>query len=301
MPRSSSASLTAETIQELESQFYEFLNSLEPTDRKKFFAEFLTNEEKMMMYKRLALYWCLLEGYSLAKIQQMIGVTHDTTRVYNKRKNTLSPEFKALVQKIGKNNISEPQSVAPTTDETMSTDHVQDEQPESQPQEVHDEEVTPPTNLETFTETTGEEAEIETQKEVMSETAVIQEDTEKTNEIISEEAKMESLGINLDREGTIETRPLEDTKDEVVLPTDDKFNNIYDDSFRMDPLRSSENEKPTTQLESPTPDFSNDRNEDSINTTQNDGLAPQQKSTDEREDESDDGKKKSGFAKFFGF
>jgi transposase len=61
----------------------------------------LTNEEKMMMYKRLALYWCLLEGYSLAKIQQMIGVTHDTTRVYNKRKNTLSEEFKELIGRIG--------------------------------------------------------------------------------------------------------------------------------------------------------------------------------------------------------
>jgi len=106
MPRSSRASLSDETIQELENQFYEFLNSLSSTDRKKFFAEFLTNEEKMMMYKRLALYWCLLEGYSLAKIQQMIGVTHDTTRVYNKKKNTLSEEFKELIGRIGKSDMA---------------------------------------------------------------------------------------------------------------------------------------------------------------------------------------------------
>jgi len=52
------------------------------------------------MYKRLALYWSLLEGYPLARIQEMIGVTHDTTRVYNKKKNDLSPEFKALVGRI---------------------------------------------------------------------------------------------------------------------------------------------------------------------------------------------------------
>ena len=106
MPRSSRASLSDETIQELENQFYEFLNSLSSTDRKKFFAEFLTNEEKMMMYKRLALYWCLLEGYSLAKIQQMIGVTHDTTRVYNKKKHTLSEEFKELIGRIGKSDMA---------------------------------------------------------------------------------------------------------------------------------------------------------------------------------------------------
>ncbi len=107
MPRSSRASLSDETINELESQFYEFLNALSPDERKKFFAEFLTNEEKMMMYKRLALYWCLLEGYSLAKIQQMIGVTHDTTRVYNKRKNTLSEDFKNLVGRIGKADMAD--------------------------------------------------------------------------------------------------------------------------------------------------------------------------------------------------
>lgn len=107
MPRSSRASLTDETIQELENQFYDFLSSLNPDERRKFFSEFLTNEEKMMMYKRLALYWCLLEGYSLAKIQQMIGVTHDTTRVYNKKKNMLSDEFKTLLSRIAKEDVSD--------------------------------------------------------------------------------------------------------------------------------------------------------------------------------------------------
>lgn len=103
MPRSSTSSLSQETISELESQFFNFLDSLDSNEKKKFFNEFLTNEEKMMMYKRLALYWCLLEGYPLAKIQQMIGVTHDTTRVYNKKKNTLSEEFKSLMKRISIN------------------------------------------------------------------------------------------------------------------------------------------------------------------------------------------------------
>lgn len=107
MPRQSKVELTEETISELENQFYEFLSSLNSDETKKFFAEFLTKEEKMMMYKRLALFWSLLEGYTLAKIQQMIGVTHDTTRVYNKRKNELSPEFKALVGRIGRNQALE--------------------------------------------------------------------------------------------------------------------------------------------------------------------------------------------------
>lgn len=117
MPRSSKASLTDETIQELENQFYDFISSLTPDERRKFFSEFLTNEEKMMMYKRLALYWCLLEGYTLSKIQQLIGVTHDTTRVYNKKKNMLSDEFKSLLKRIGGENMPSSEDQEPKSQE----------------------------------------------------------------------------------------------------------------------------------------------------------------------------------------
>ncbi|MDO8269401.1 MAG: hypothetical protein Q7T54_01880 [Candidatus Levybacteria bacterium] len=129
MPRSSTTQLSSETVTELESQFYTFLDSLSYDEKKQFFSEFLTNEEKMMMYKRLALYWCLLEGYPLSKIQQMIGVTHDTTRVYNKKKNLLSENFKSLIQRIGKGSISEPAreekieaQSEPTTDEAVANE-----------------------------------------------------------------------------------------------------------------------------------------------------------------------------------
>ncbi len=102
MPRRSKVELSNETVQELENQFFSFLNSLTPQETKKFYSEFLTTEEKMMMYKRLALYWSLFEGYSLASIQRMLGVTHDTTRLYNKKKNDMSQEFKDIVHRIGR-------------------------------------------------------------------------------------------------------------------------------------------------------------------------------------------------------
>ena len=102
MPRSSKAQLTEDSLQELSSQFFEFINTLSSDQRTSFFKEFLTEEEQLMMFKRLAMYWCLLEGYPLVKIQQLIGVTHDTTRLYNKKKYLLSDEFKNLVGKIGK-------------------------------------------------------------------------------------------------------------------------------------------------------------------------------------------------------
>lgn len=108
MPRRSKVELSPETIAELEEQFYNFLHSLSPEETNKFFKEFLTTEEKMMMYKRLALYWSLFEGYSLASIQRMLGITHDTTRIYNKRKNEMSAEFKSLLHRIGRDGNGEP-------------------------------------------------------------------------------------------------------------------------------------------------------------------------------------------------
>ena len=65
-----------------------------------------------MMYKRLALYWSLFEGYSLASIQRMLGITHDTTRIYNKRKNEMSQDFKDLLHRIGRDGNGEPMKEA---------------------------------------------------------------------------------------------------------------------------------------------------------------------------------------------
>lgn len=108
MPRRSKVELSSETIAELEEQFFSFLHSLSPEETNKFFNEFLTNEEKMMMYKRLALYWSLYEGYSLASIQRMLGITHDTTRIYNKKKNEMSDDFKNLLHRIGRDGNGQP-------------------------------------------------------------------------------------------------------------------------------------------------------------------------------------------------
>jgi hypothetical protein len=164
MPRRSKIELSAETIQELEDKFYDFLNSLSHTETRNFFLEFLTDEEKMMMYKRLALYWSLLEGYPLAKIQQTIGVTHDTTRIYNKKKNTLSNEFRLLLKRITADEqvlsipsqprmqeeqreaeptfdaVSEPE---PTESQYTEPEHVEQPQYQQQPTQMESEQNTP--------------------------------------------------------------------------------------------------------------------------------------------------------------
>jgi uncharacterized protein YerC len=128
MPRRSKIELSQDTIQELEDKFFDFLSSLNTSETRSFFSEFLTDEEKMMMYKRLALYWSLLEGYPLSKIQQTIGVTHDTTRIYNKKKNTLSNDFKLLLKRITANE-EELMAQQPTQEEAK-TDEIPMQQQE---------------------------------------------------------------------------------------------------------------------------------------------------------------------------
>jgi hypothetical protein len=127
MPRRSKVELSPETIAELEEQFYNFLHSLSPEETNKFFKEFLTTEEKMMMYKRLALYWSLFEGYSLASIQRMLGITHDTTRIYNKRKNEMSSDFKNLLHRIGRDENG--QTVAETVAEEEKNESKEEDEP----------------------------------------------------------------------------------------------------------------------------------------------------------------------------
>ncbi len=236
MPRSSRASLSDETVQELENQFYEFLNSLSSDERKKFFAEFLTNEEKMMMYKRLALYWCLLEGYSLAKIQQMIGVTHDTTRVYNKRKNTLSEDFKGLVGRIGKADMA-------TLEEPVQD--VQDEPI----QEVIEEKM---------------EEKVEEKEEAMDDTSVnLDPDAPIETRPIDEpmdvtpEEKMEEMTKNDEKE---------DLEDEEIK-MDEKDEKESEETLRMDAMptfddQKDDMEKEEKEVEGLMPESASEKNED---------------------------------------
>lgn len=248
MPRSSRASLTDETIQELENQFYDFLSSLNPDERRKFFSEFLTNEEKMMMYKRLALYWCLLEGYSLAKIQQMIGVTHDTTRVYNKKKNLLSDEFKALLSRIAKDDVTN----------------------ENKNEEGKAEEAAP-----------YEEAQIKTES--------------------ADEHPNVPEGINIDINQPIETREIE--KDEEKIEMEPVAESTEQQQMAEEKSeKSSEYAMPEIKAEE---EKMEEDKQDEEAKEEFSGITPnepqKEESSEADESESEDGKKKSGLAKFFGF
>lgn len=215
MPRSSTSSISPEVLQELETQFYQFLDSLSFDEKKKFFSEFLTNEEKMMMYKRLALYWCLLEGYPLAKIQQMIGVTHDTTRVYNKKKNQLTQEFRELIGRIkgdeeeiketpsesieSRTSYESESTVEESIPDTFEMPHLEaeekpSEEAESASQTSESQHITPP---EDFRIETREEHDYEEKKEEFSTPNL---DTQNTSDETAENKEHENPFFGLQEE-----------------------------------------------------------------------------------------------------
>lgn len=296
MPRRSRVELSPETISELENQFYDFLNSLSYDEKKKFFAEFLTDEEKMMMYKRLALYWSLLEGFPLARIQQMIGVTHDTTRVYNKRKNTLSEEFKGLIKRVGsKMDRQAPetpqQEAQPSFEQTQAP---QAESPEPQMQ------MESPTEPET---STTESTEIVHSLDM--EPTQIEEPTE--------QAHTEATVQPPSHDEWIEASETHETKQESDHTMESQFG--MPDMPKMESTESKDEDKPVMEsLEHTTPNEEKNAwdqpsehkpmEPQSEQTEQQPQMQTEQRENGEKSDDEEDGegeKKKGGWGKFFGF
>lgn len=100
MPRRSIAVLSQSEIRNLKINFSNFLSHLSPAQLQEFFEEFLTEEEQIMLSKRLMLYKMLYSSQDLVHIQQALGISRETTRLYNQIKNTKSKRFKNEISKL---------------------------------------------------------------------------------------------------------------------------------------------------------------------------------------------------------
>lgn len=283
MPRRSKVELSPETLQELENQFYSFLDSLSHEETKKFFEEFLTTEEKMMMYKRLALYWMLFEGYSLASIQRSLGVTHDTTRLYNKRKNQMTDEFKSIIHRIGRTTqaastqeqIVEKQDEVqiPSMDEMVKEDTVQAE------------ETTEPT--EQMSEPTEETTDSEKSDEYIPSVESHENEEQKSEEkeMSEEETQEQSMEGSSDESA-------EEVKGEETLEMQEKDDNESkkDDEIKM------ESSQEATEEQTLEPEEHQNREEGQEKESQ-----PSSDEESKNEEEKPEEKKKKGFGRFFGF
>lgn len=101
MPRRSKTLLSPVEFEELNSQLCTYIASLQSSkDVDNFLNEFWTEEEKIMFIKRLALYSLLYSNRDLDFIQQTLGISYETVRLYNSQKYNKSINFQNEMRKI---------------------------------------------------------------------------------------------------------------------------------------------------------------------------------------------------------
>lgn len=239
----------------------------------------------MMMYKRLALYWMLFEGYSLASIQRSLGVTHDTTRLYNKRKTQMSEGFKDILHRIGRTV----QAATPQEQVSEKREDISVEQPTETAEEQQHKEVL---SDEQMAETTGEVAVEETFvadefiPSVESHEQENDEREEKVAESSTQEEVSEPMSFEIPNEEKAEYKQGE--SDNVMEDNDE--NEGKSDEMRMKTSHEEGIENKNTEEEMLENGKENEKEE----------QLTEYHEEDKDEDDSG-GKKKKGFGRFFGF
>ena len=94
MPRASKQRLETQVWEQIHKTLVEVISSHKVSDLKKFLFEFLTNEEKVMLAKRLTLYIMLLSGYSDTEIKEVLKMSYETVRTARSLMTTKSKQFK---------------------------------------------------------------------------------------------------------------------------------------------------------------------------------------------------------------
>jgi uncharacterized protein YerC len=107
MPRRSKARLSKEDLEALHEDLYSLFTSISKDNLMKFMREFLTTEEQVMISKRFMLYKLLFQEVDLFEIQQGLGISRETTRIYAQSKNHRSDFFKQVIFKSIKNTDRE--------------------------------------------------------------------------------------------------------------------------------------------------------------------------------------------------
>lgn len=83
MPRASKRFLNKNVHRELQDHFAYLISSLQKSeDIERFFDEFLTREEKLMLSKRLMLHMMLENDYSISHIERVLKMSRETIRYH---------------------------------------------------------------------------------------------------------------------------------------------------------------------------------------------------------------------------
>ncbi len=101
MTRVSRTKLDPKKLQELKNHFSFLISSLnKDSEIENFFNEFLTEEEKIMLTKRLVLFMLLKRNYSPTSIQSALHVSYETVRSYQRELNHKNILFHKTIERL---------------------------------------------------------------------------------------------------------------------------------------------------------------------------------------------------------
>ena len=103
MPRVSRRDVSKTIHGELDDNFAFLISSLsESSEIKQFFQDFLTDEEKTMLTKRLMLHLMLEQGYNQSQIKTVLSMSRETIRVHKRVWERGGTIYKMIIRKIAK-------------------------------------------------------------------------------------------------------------------------------------------------------------------------------------------------------
>lgn len=103
MPRASKRPVNQSVQAELQENFSFLISSLSASaDIQHFFETFLTEEEKIMLSKRLMLHLMILNAYSITEVASVLRVSNETVYKHSHIVRMADSIYKSVVAKISK-------------------------------------------------------------------------------------------------------------------------------------------------------------------------------------------------------
>lgn len=101
MPRTSKFRLDQRQLDEINSHLLFLISSLQNSaEAERFFGDFLTKEEKIMLSKRLVLFMMIKKGYGPSVIQSTLHVSYETVRTYQNQLYSKDKFFHITLDKL---------------------------------------------------------------------------------------------------------------------------------------------------------------------------------------------------------
>lgn len=103
MPRASRFKLDKKKLEEIREHFSYLISSLNNSEEiENFFDNFLTEEEKVMLTKRLVLFMMLKRDYPPLSIMTALNLSHETVRIYMEKLPLKDEKFQKTIERLVK-------------------------------------------------------------------------------------------------------------------------------------------------------------------------------------------------------